>query len=381
MTDPTQLHRQAMELADEAADARRRGLADDCSRLSLEALEKEAAAAMMLEHSYDLEPTRSVLFRSAASLALDIRDFRQAEQLIAAALRGSPPSEIAEELRDLFENANFGRHLAVRGVELQPDEFQMSLDGPAIGFGVARSDYFIRRVRDLETLIYRTAERKLGRAFREAGRRRAKLVEELELYLSTPRAASFAVTFKIGKSEQLRLPGIDFPRYVIDDLLDCIEIINGPTPNELHNRIPDESYFYNFVGLARQLAPDGQAVRSVGFTAGSGVRERRIAFSKPRPQILHEGLHKHPPAVPPSVGRPVQLRGILLEADAKSQETGTIEVVSEDGTTSRIRVPRALMRDIVKPMFEEQVVAQVLAGAQGVYDLESIDLADDDAAA
>lgn len=106
MTDPTQLHRQAMELADEAADARRRGLDDNYLRLSLEALEKEAAAAMMLEHSYDLEPTRSVLFRSAASLALDIRDFRRAEQLIAAALRGSPPSEIAEELRDLFEKAN-----------------------------------------------------------------------------------------------------------------------------------------------------------------------------------------------------------------------------------------------------------------------------------
>jgi hypothetical protein len=73
------------------------------------------------------------------------------------------------------------------------------------------------------------------------------------------------------------------------------------------------------------------------------------------------------------------LRGTLLEADATSQEAGTIEVIGVDGTKSRINVPRGMMRDIVKPMFEEQVVVLAVPDLRGTYKLTSIDLADDDA--
>ena len=51
---------------------------------------------------------RSVLHRSAASLALECGALREAERLIAAALSGDPPDEIAEELRDLLEQVYFG---------------------------------------------------------------------------------------------------------------------------------------------------------------------------------------------------------------------------------------------------------------------------------
>jgi hypothetical protein len=43
-----------------------------------------------------------VLFRSAATLALECGEFREAEHLIAMALIGEPPAEIAEERRELF---------------------------------------------------------------------------------------------------------------------------------------------------------------------------------------------------------------------------------------------------------------------------------------
>jgi len=110
--------------------------------------------------------------------------------LIAGALAGNPPTELAEELRDLLEDVYFHRHLKVRGVALAPGEFQMMLEGNAVGFGIARSDAFVQRVKDLETLLYRTAERRSGLAFREAGRRFKDLAQSLELYLSVPRAAS-----------------------------------------------------------------------------------------------------------------------------------------------------------------------------------------------
>jgi len=54
------------------------------------ALEKEKTATWQLFHKTEAEPTRSVLFRSAAWLALQCGQPREAEQLISAALSGNP---------------------------------------------------------------------------------------------------------------------------------------------------------------------------------------------------------------------------------------------------------------------------------------------------
>ncbi len=103
MTPIKDNHHEAMRLLDEATEAKRRGnelLGNDLLRRAF-ALEKEAA--LLCRDQFDLEPTRSVLFRSAASLALDCKEFREAERLIAHALVGNPPVEIADELRDLLQ--------------------------------------------------------------------------------------------------------------------------------------------------------------------------------------------------------------------------------------------------------------------------------------
>lgn len=370
MNDVVRLHREAMDLADSAADARRRLDQAAFASLSRAAFEKELMAVHLVVDRLELEPTRSVLHRSAASLALDCGETRTAEQLIAAALAGSPPGEIAQELRDLFEMVQFSRHLSLRGISLHPDEFQLSLEGPGVGFGLTRSDHFVSRVRDLETMIYRTAERALGREFREAGRRKQKLVDELELYLSVPRAASFAVTFKLGKSNQLTLPGLDLPRQVIEELLDCIDLLNAGNVPELRRRIPDDSYYRNFVGLAQKIAPDGEVIRSVGFTATTPKGDRAVALSRPKEAVSPLA----PAPVTPAVGKRVEVQGILLEADGKSQKMGRIEVVDDQQRTHKVHVPRGMMSDIVKPMFEEAVIVVGFAIGDHI-ELQTITLA------
>ncbi len=50
----------------------------------------------------EAEPTRSVLFRSAAQLAFNYGEIREAEQLLSAALAGNPPGDILLELRTLY---------------------------------------------------------------------------------------------------------------------------------------------------------------------------------------------------------------------------------------------------------------------------------------
>ena len=179
MTDVETLHHEAMDLAEEAALAQALGEIDKARALFAEAFHHERQAAQRLENELQLEPTRSILFRSAASLALDCQDYPAAEKLIAKGLSGEPPAEIAEELRDLFETVHFQRHLDLRGVVLQPREFQMSISGKAVGFGVADSEVFIERVQDLERMIYRTAERKMNRPFRERGRKNKGIDREV----------------------------------------------------------------------------------------------------------------------------------------------------------------------------------------------------------
>ena len=58
------------------------------------------------------------MFRSAASLALNAGLFREAEKMITVGLSGNPPEPIADELRNLYENINFEKHLRLKGVTL-----------------------------------------------------------------------------------------------------------------------------------------------------------------------------------------------------------------------------------------------------------------------
>jgi hypothetical protein len=65
------------------------------------ALEKEAAYALL--HDFDCEPTRSVLFRSAAAIAINAKYYSDAISLATEGLNGNPFTEIRKELSDLLQ--------------------------------------------------------------------------------------------------------------------------------------------------------------------------------------------------------------------------------------------------------------------------------------
>jgi hypothetical protein len=102
MSDVQDTHRQAMEQADQADAAKKAGDLEEARTLFVEASRLESEAAHALIDQPDAEPTRSVLFRSAASLAMEARQFGQAAYLVACGLEGAPPQEIREELRALL---------------------------------------------------------------------------------------------------------------------------------------------------------------------------------------------------------------------------------------------------------------------------------------
>ena len=97
-----QLHDEAMEYTDRSFIARRLKNHEEYLRYTKLAFEKEAAAADLMVDEEDIEPTRSVLHRSAATLAWRCEMHEEARRLIYRALAGNPPPGIEWELNDLL---------------------------------------------------------------------------------------------------------------------------------------------------------------------------------------------------------------------------------------------------------------------------------------
>ncbi len=104
MKDIRALHNEAMDLALMGDRAKSNSLENESQEYYILAFEKEREAALLASFMQNPEPGLSILFRSAASLAIQCGRYREGEQLIAKALSGNPPEEIAAELRDLLQD-------------------------------------------------------------------------------------------------------------------------------------------------------------------------------------------------------------------------------------------------------------------------------------
>ena len=97
-------HKEAMNLALEASVEEKRGNSSLANVLYKKAYELERDAAWELIPHQDKEPTRSILFRSAASLAKKCGLIDDGKQLIQLALNGNPPANVKQQLSDLKES-------------------------------------------------------------------------------------------------------------------------------------------------------------------------------------------------------------------------------------------------------------------------------------
>ncbi len=99
------LHDEAMELAQLALVARHTGNVERAAALAREAFGREAQAADLVPEGVDSEPTRSILYRSAAWLALQANLPDEAVRLAERGLAGSPPASIAAEIEEALATA------------------------------------------------------------------------------------------------------------------------------------------------------------------------------------------------------------------------------------------------------------------------------------
>lgn len=324
------LHSEAMDLAEKAMLDRARGKGEAAKKHLAEALRKEEQAARLAVKNSVPEPTRTILLKSAAHLAVDAGNLRLAEQLIGIALAGDPPEELALELRGVFEEIGFHRHLDLRGVELQNNDLQMVMVGDAIAPGMVASDQFIKRVETFQSLIYRTSESDLGIEYRERGDPKQEIEKPLQMYVSVPRAASFAVSLKVASQKGQAEFSFAESSVVIDHVMDRLGMFERADYESLSMQIPKQEYFDNFVRLASDLAPDGQLVKMVGFTTQRGTVEKRLEM---RRSPKADG--KLAVFVPSNERRP--LKGKLFYFNENNEGALTIKLRTDDGHEFRLK--------------------------------------------
>jgi len=111
-------------------------------------------------------------------------------------------------------------------------------------------------------------------------------------------------------------------------------------------------YFRNFVGLAQGIAPDGRRVDLVGFTALRNGQERKVPLRTKRKSSLSPEVV----STTKSSGEPVKVSGVLRRADSLKEGKDESILVGADGVHHTVIVPPGMMSDIVKPLWEMEVL-------------------------
>lgn len=373
------LHNEAMCIADDADLMRHQGKLEGAIELFRKAfaLEREASMAALASGVEDF--SAGVLVKSAAFLAYDGGLIRESEQMVGLALSRNLPEEIAEEMRDLLENIHFARHLRLNGITLSDNEVQIVVAGRGVAHGMAREDDVNERISTFKQLAVRTAERSKGRKFRTSGQPAKDIRDMCTSYLSTSRAASFAVTMRIGEKPEDTLGQFQGgANALIEDIATNLSLANNGKIEELKKRIKEQTYLENFVSLAKEFAPDGERVNLVGLTFRKDGNDVPVQLTTPKVKY-REVVSTISSEVTEEKKKEEHIEketliGTLFHADSKSDFV-RIQIGSR---ATKISVPEGLT-EIVRKYFDTEVALLVSHNKiDDSYRLLSVDVKDDE---
>jgi len=160
MPSPRELHLEAMEMMDVAlADERDTQRTLDLLR---KAMRLEMSAADLLAIDYASEPTRSLLFRGASSIALRVQDVSTAKRYAEAGLAGNPPGELRDDLNGLYEQIltlealmhDYRRKAPIGLTRIQQINNRFRETAPVDIYGLAEALGLAIRAVDLKPIIF-----------------------------------------------------------------------------------------------------------------------------------------------------------------------------------------------------------------------------------
>lgn len=231
------------------------------------------------------------------------------------------------------------------------------------------------RIADIEKLVWRIIGYKNGDKYSDIPS--ASIRKNYSLYLSANFIpGSFNVVLRLERTRQPTFPGFDQFDEILEALLENIKLLDQGKYESLQQNISDPAYFRNFVGLAGKIAPDGSDVSLVGLRAMIDGQQRHVSFERNKRDLLDDA----PMPKADEAANELQLAdetlsvaGILKYADAL--ETNQVKLLDEDGKKWTITIPEGLMRDVVRPYFDEtvQVAGRRIKGKRRSLYLDSID--------
>jgi hypothetical protein len=355
MSTVRDLHDQAMHLAQDALLARQAGDVTQAENLARQALPLELQAAARVAKEPASEPTRSILYLSAASLAYQCNDFATAQRLVAEGLSGYPPPRVEQELKDFYDQINFASHLQVRDVDLAADDVQLALAGKAVGSGLVLYNAFLNRAQTMVALLDRTMRRLMGQPYQQSGPPK-EVFRPFTPLIATPRTGSFAVTFQLApKLNQSRPLGVTGGQ-VIEEVMTGIELIQEERLLDLRARFEDERYYRNFLAGAKGLAPDGERINFVGLTSS----RRAVSFTRPTSEIVIPVSSPATMDTPDHLSERIRLRGVLDFANARGNDQ--VGLTTDDEQRHDLRVEEGL-EDVVRSYFGRAV--EILGRREG----------------
>ena len=337
MNNVSELHNQAMKLSQRAMVARHNGEQARAKTLSHEAFEYESQAASLIPDEKASEPTRSVIYCSAASLAYECQEWKFAKTLINKALSGYPSERIYQALNKLSHQIDFASYLQTQQAKLEETELNLFLQGKAVTSGTVIYEEFIKRLTPLNVLIEKTTQRLLGIDYQKTGTMQNDNPFIPALSLSSTDNNHFSITLKlVATSENTSTQDI---APVIDEILIGINLINDFKEIDLKERIKTPGYYQNFLALVHDIAPDGNQIHFVGLSSS----KKNVSLTRLSTEIE---LYFNDKFSDFAVKRkPIKIEGVLNYADSIkpklvgliTQNSGHYKIVVEEGLDDYVK--------------------------------------------
>ena len=344
------LHREASDLANRARIAQFNGDEQAYMRLTKQAFQKESESAKLLRE----DPSHrmfAILHRSAATLAYRCGAFESAEELVFEGMKRSRNAQMRDELYGLLDKVRLAVKYGQDTYLVDDEELVMTLQGIEANRGLMDPETLSKRIRDFSTLVRNT----IGSINSVAFRMRRKVDQKYRVFATVPQFGSYRIGMTITHLDSDRFPGISYFDGVRSSVIENLRLLNRGEIDTLQSNLHDAGYLQNLVGLAKELAPDGQSITAVGIEGTVEGQRKSILFDSTRDELNE--------VIPPLDEEPVSdaftvttdkdiVVGVLQTADATKDE---VKLLDDESKWWQIVVPEGLAEDVVKPYFGDRV--------------------------
>jgi tetratricopeptide (TPR) repeat protein len=349
MNNISELHNQAMKLSQRAMVARHNGEQARAQALSHEAFEYESQAAALIPDEKASEPTRSVIYCSAASLAYECQEWKAAKELINKALSGDPSERIYHALKTLSYQVDFESYLQTQKISLENTELNLFLQGKAVTSGAVIYEELNKRLTPLNVLIEKTIQRLSGIDYQKTGNRLNDnpFMPALSLSNTHTDKNHFSITLKLVSTGEN--PLTQEISSVIDNILIGMNLINEFKEIDLKEQIKTPGYYQNFLALTHDIAPDGEQIHFVGLSSS----KKTVSLTRLSTEIELDFTEQSDDFA--MKRQPIKIEGVLNYAD--SIKPKLVGLITQDSSHYKIKVEEGL-DDYIKFYFGRWVTVQ-----------------------